>query len=131
MLSSPRKVSKLFIKFLKWGKIDKANYLLTQYPEYELPYQKAFQESYENKCLNSCKWIYEYCIQNNVEFKIDNIISVFLYACDTRNWDFVKLIINNDKNSYNWKNIVLDALQNKKIMEYNYIQLIKLNILNE
>lgn len=128
MLSSPRKISKLFIKFLKWGKIDKTILLIQKYPDLILPYEKAFLESFDNKVLRSCKWIYEYCLEHHLELNIKNIINICIYACETRNWDFVKLIIDNNQ-SYNWKNIILDAIENKKLIEYNYVQLIKLNIL--
>lgn len=127
MFSSPSKVSKLFIKFLKWGKILKARHLIDTYPTYILPWNKAFNEAFINKCMNSCKWIYEYCIINNIHLDIPNLPDIFIYACDTKYWDFVKLIITNEK--YQWLDIAKKALNEKKLMEYNFIQLIKLNLL--
>lgn len=57
MLTSERKVKKLFIKFLTWMKIEKAKKLLKQYPHIIFPWQKALEEAASKNEFSSCKWI--------------------------------------------------------------------------
>jgi hypothetical protein len=61
MLTSPRKICKLFIKFVIYGKYTKAETLLQHYPEYSsiIPWQKAFTEALQQQAYNVCNWIIE------------------------------------------------------------------------
>lgn len=59
MLTSPRKLKKLFIKFVSWGAIQKAKNLIELHPLLDLPLQKAFEESLLNSCIRSAVWIIE------------------------------------------------------------------------
>jgi len=58
MLTSPRKIYKLFIKFTTWNKYSKAENLLKMYPEYIMPWQKAFEEAARNKSYSACNWLF-------------------------------------------------------------------------
>ena len=59
MLTSEKKIHKLFIKFISWNKINKCSKLLATYPAISatLPWQKAFEETFRNKQYNACIWI--------------------------------------------------------------------------
>lgn len=59
MLTSERKICKLFIKFLEWDKIDKAANLIQTYPNLAMPWQKAFECASMNYSLRACQWINE------------------------------------------------------------------------
>ena len=84
MLTSPRKVCKLFIKFVVWCKFTKAEALLLHYPECGIiiPWQKAFEEASMQNSYNACKWIYNKSQELNfaldIHFHNDEIIK-YLY----------------------------------------------------
>ena len=59
MLTSERKLHKLFIKFIEWGQVAKAENLILSHPELEVPLQKAFERASLNKEERGAGWIYE------------------------------------------------------------------------
>lgn len=65
MLTSERKIRKLFIKFLTWNKKNKALNLLETYPECIMPWQKAFESAAGNNAYDICIWILEYLNQSH------------------------------------------------------------------
>lgn len=69
MLSSERKIRKLFIKFLTWNKKMKAINLLDTYLECIMPWQKAFESAADNNNFDICLWILEQ--QSKYSFIID------------------------------------------------------------
>ena len=70
MLTSTRKLHKLFIKFIEWGKIAKAEKLILQHPNLEMPWQKAFENAVMNKMIQGARWIYENSIHHGVHIDI-------------------------------------------------------------
>ena len=70
VLTSERKVRKLFIKFAIWNKFPKADNLLKQYPECEMPWQKAFEEASMKNVYSACRWIYNNAKQREVMLDI-------------------------------------------------------------
>ena len=65
MLSSERKIKKLFIKFLTWNQIKKAINLVNVYPDCIMPWQKAFESAAGNNAYDICIWILEYLNQSH------------------------------------------------------------------
>jgi hypothetical protein len=85
MLTSERKLHKLFIKFVTWNKVEKAMKLLEIHPLIEFPLQKAFEESTRNKSYWSSKWIYSLAILKNVKIDIHYNNDEFLLDIKTSN----------------------------------------------
>lgn len=79
MLTSERKVKKLFIKFLTWNKINKAISLIAKYPEIIMPWQKAFESTFGNNDFDTCIWILQkqsiYNFEINIHYDDDIVIS--------------------------------------------------------
>lgn len=102
MLSSPRKIRKLFIKFVIWNKFAKADNLLTQYPECEMPWQKAFEEASSKNMHSACKWIYTQAktrlINIDIHFNNNEILDT---PCKLGYLDTIKYIINLEP-AYPW-----------------------------
>jgi hypothetical protein len=111
MLLSPRKVSKLFIKFVVWNKFAKAEQLLMQYPEYVMPWQKAFEEASANNSYNACKWIYDKAkdlfIQIDIHYKNNEILTI---PCKMDYLDTIIMIISWD-NNYPWMETITPLLE--------------------
>jgi len=106
MLTSERKVKKLFIKFLTWMKIEKAKNLLKQYPHIVFPWQKALEEAASRNEFSSCKWIIttattEYNTPLDIHFEDDIIyknVSKFRYK------DILEFLTKTEP-EYNWLEI--------------------------
>jgi hypothetical protein len=73
MLTSERKIRKLFIKFLTWDKKAKAINLLETYPECSMPWQKAFECAASNNAYDICLWILDYLPQTQLNYTRINI----------------------------------------------------------
>lgn len=71
MLTSERKLQKLFIKFIEWGKVAKAANLTLSHPELEIPWQKAFEKAALNNEERGARWIYERVSTSTLGIKID------------------------------------------------------------
>lgn len=121
MLSSPRKICKLFIKFTSWNKCSKAENLIKMYPEYIMPWQKAFEEASLNKSYSACNWLYlqsiNYGFTINIHYKNDKLI---IDLCKYGYLDNIIMVIKWDK-EYHWiekLTTILETLHNKdKIIE--------------
>ena len=103
MLTSERKLQKLFIKFIEWGKITKAENLITLHPELEIPWQKAFESAAMNKMQCGVEWIYTRANQQNIEINIhfdnDKLLNyMILQGCRY----IIKWLILQDS-AYPWK----------------------------
>ena len=130
MLSSPRKICKLFIKFTSWNKCSKAEHLITQYPECIMPWQKAFEEAVQNKSYSACNWLYTKAKDNNItidiHFQNDKFI---LELCKYGYLDNITMIIQWDK-EYQWLAklaSILETLHNKE----RIVDIIKQNTILE
>ena len=81
MLSSHRKIQKLFIKHLMWNRVKKAEELLTTYPDCCMPWQKAFEESAMNDSFEICIWIMNqrsiYNFEIDIHYNNDELIKIF------------------------------------------------------
>jgi len=110
VLTSERKLRKLFIKFVIWNKLSKADNLLKQYPECDMPWQKAFEEASMNTSYSACKWIYNNTtvrkVAIDIHFRNNDILAK---PCKLGYIDDVKLIINLEP-TYPW-------LENENIRE--------------
>jgi hypothetical protein len=107
MLTSERKVKKLFIKFLTWMKIDKAKNLLKQYPDIIFPWQKALIEAAGKNSFNSCRWIIttaitEYNTPLDIHFE-DNIL--YKNASKYRYKDMLEILTTTEPD-YDWQGIL-------------------------
>jgi hypothetical protein len=111
MLTSERKLQKLFIKFVEWGKIAKACNLLMKHPELEIPWQKAFEKAGLNKIEHSARWIYEQAkqlgVKVDIHFDYDKLVNyLILHECRY----LIKWLISLEPN-YSWKsNITCETL---------------------
>jgi len=78
-LSSNRKLKKLFIKFIEWDKITKAENLIHLHPELDIPWQKAFENAAMNKMKRGAEWIYENAnklgSKINIHFENDKLLN--------------------------------------------------------
>lgn len=106
MLTSERKVKKLFIKFLTWMKIKKAENLLKQYPDFNFPWQKALEEAAGKNTFSSCEWIIttatlKYNITLDIHFE-DNIL--YKNASKYRYNDILDILTKTDP-IYPWNTI--------------------------
>lgn len=114
MLTSERKVCKLFIKFIAWNKCSKAEQILARYPEYIMPWQKAFEEAFANKSYNSCKWLYnkaiELSIPIDIHYKNNEIMSL---PCKMDYLDIINMIIQWEPN-YQWLDHIIPILETSK-----------------
>jgi hypothetical protein len=59
MLTSLRKLQKLFIKFIEWGQLAKAEAIIRNNPDLEIPWQKAFVSAVMNNMERSARWVIE------------------------------------------------------------------------
>jgi hypothetical protein len=116
MLTSERKICKLFIKFLEWDKIEKATNLITMYPNLQAPWQKAFERAAINKMDRGSKWTYEYAnklgLKIDIHFENDKLINyLILQECRY----FIKWLISIEPN-YPWLNKITseNILHSKK-----------------
>jgi hypothetical protein len=114
MLTSQRKVCKLFIKFVIWNKFAKAEHLLEKYPDCIMPWQKAFEEASSNKSYNACKWIYNkaklYSIPIDIHYRNNEIL---LIPCKMDYLDTINMIILLDIN-YPWLETIKPLLEFSK-----------------
>jgi len=82
MLTSGFKLQKLFIKFIEWGKIAKAENLILSHPELEIPWQKAFERAALNKEERGSGWIYEHSsklgIKIDIHFENDKLLNYLI-----------------------------------------------------
>ena len=109
MLTSPRKLQKLFIKFISWGLIPKAQNLLNQYPTLEIPWQKAFEETLINRYIyiNAVEWILEKSLEQgfiiNPHIDNDKIMKQLILSekMECIRWLIKITKINNE--TYPWK----------------------------
>lgn len=110
VLTSERKLRKLFIKFVIWNKLLKADNLLKQYPECNMPWQKALEEASMNNMYSACRWIYNNArlreVVLDIHFRNNEILAK---PCKLGYIDEVKLIINLET-TYPW-------LENENIRE--------------
>jgi hypothetical protein len=110
VLTSERKVRKLFIKFAIWNKFSKADNLLKQYPECDMPWQKALEEASMKNMYCACKWIYNNArlrkIVIDIHFRNNEILAT---PCKLGYSDDVKFIIKLEP-EYPW-------LENENIRE--------------
>ena len=109
MLSSERKIGKLFIKFLTWNKKKKAINLLDTYPECIMPWQKAFESTADNNMFDICIWILEQqitfnftinrdYIENTLYTKLENMATMFKNSDGQKYIDLLeKIRITNDQ----------------------------------
>ena len=78
-LTSNRKLKKLFIKFIEWDKITKAENLIHSHPELDIPWQKAFENASMNKMKRGAEWIYENAntlgSKINIHFENDKLLN--------------------------------------------------------
>jgi hypothetical protein len=103
MLTSERKLCKLFIKFLEWDKIKKAEFLVQTYPNLQMPWQKAFEIAGLNNSFIACKWIYDNTkVPLDIHFKADALILNLVTRGFT---DFIKWLVMLEP-IYSWKNKV-------------------------
>jgi len=74
MLTSERKLQKLFIKFIEWGQLSKAENLILSHPGLEIPWQKAFERAALNKEIRGAELIYERAskLGIKIDFHFDN-----------------------------------------------------------
>jgi hypothetical protein len=112
MLSSPRKIAKLFIKFVMWGNVMKAEKLLLEYPECVMPWQKAFEEASKNKSISACRWLVKNAqLHDNVidiHYKNDEVIDI---PCKFGYLDTLREIISWDK-AYPWYDVIIERIAN-------------------
>jgi hypothetical protein len=102
VLTSEKKIKKLFIKFVIWNKFAKANNLLKQYPEYNMPWQKAFEEASSKNMYIACKWIYNHSKQHLINIDIHfNNNEILATPCKFGNLNDIKFIINLEP-TYHW-----------------------------
>lgn len=123
MLSSPRKIQKLFIKFTAWRKMHKAMNLLTTYPEIIMPWEKAFIEAIQNKAYNSIVWLYKEALSRgiilDIHYNHDHLYQEFcklgyiqmiewLFSCDTTyKWnETATILIENSPNRMRIMNVL-------------------------
>jgi len=106
MLTSQRKLQKLFIKFIEWGKLVKVEKLMQIHPELEIPWQKAFESAALNRNSRGAEWIYERAtplgLQIDIHFDKDKLIN-YLVVLDNR--CLIKWLIGLEPN-YPWINTI-------------------------
>ena len=106
MLTSERKLQKLFIKFVEWGKITKAENLIQTHPELEIPWQNAFERAGLNKIERSAGWIFERAsklgLKIDIHFDNDKLLN-YLVLQECRY--FIKWLVALEPN-YSWKSII-------------------------
>lgn len=125
MLTSERKLQKLFIKFIEWGKITKAENLMALNPKLEIPWQKAFESAGMNRNMHGVEWIYKRvshnCYSNhdiriNIHFDNDKLMNyMILHGCRY----IIKWLISQDS-TYPWKKHITNetlARASKDILE--------------
>ncbi len=126
MLTSERKICKLFIKFVAWNKCSKAEQILARYPEYIMPWQKAFEEAFANKSYNSCKWIYNkanmHAVHIDIHYKNNEIM---VLACKMDYLDIINMIIQWDS-TYPWLEHIMPIIETSKYKD-KIIDIIKHN----
>lgn len=112
MLSSPRKIQKLFIKFTTWGKLDKAQNLLITYPDIAMPWEKAFIEAIVNKSYGSVKWLYENALALDIHLDIHyNYDQLYQDWCKNGYMYYVEWLIKCDI-IYPWRETASILLEN-------------------
>lgn len=103
MLTSERKLQKLFIKFIEWGHVIKAENLIKLHSELEIPWQKAFESATMNKMERGAIWIYDLACKRGVKIDIhfdnDKLLN-YLILQDCRY--FLKWLIGLESN-YPWQ----------------------------
>ena len=106
MLTSERKLCKLFIKFIEWGKIAKAENLMQLNPELEFPLQKAFESAALNKMERGAGWTYELAcklsVKIDIHFDNDKLVN-YLAIQECRS--FIKWLLALEPN-YQWKSTI-------------------------
>lgn len=120
MITSKRKLQKLFIKFIEWEKITKAENLVELHPELVIPWQKAFECAAMNKMNRGMEWIYTRANQQNIKINIhfdnDKLLNyMILQGCRY----IIKWLISKDL-SYPWKTNITNetvARASKDILE--------------
>lgn len=102
MLTSERKLQKLFIKFIEWGKVAKAANLILSHPELEIPWQKAFEKAALNNEERGAGWIYESASKLGIKIDIHFENDKLLNYLTLQNYQyFIKWIIALEPN-YPW-----------------------------
>ena len=79
-----------------WNRIQKAEELLTTYPDCCMPWQKAFEESAKNNSFEVCIWIMNNCsIYNfNIDIHYNNDQLIQIFASKQRNGNYYNKYLN-------------------------------------
>lgn len=103
MLTSERKLQKLFIKFVEWGKIKKANQLMQSHPNLIIPWQKAFECAAMNQMLRGAEWVYNQAKCNGLDidthFENDKLLNHLILQ---QSMYFIKWLLALEPN-YPWR----------------------------
>jgi hypothetical protein len=126
VLTSERKVRKLFIKFAIWSKYEKVDNLLKQYPECVMPWQKAFEEASMKNAYGACKWIYNSAVNReimlDIHFRNNEILAT---SCKLGYLDNIKMICDFDKD-YKWlENEYVLAMINSSPRKEKILEILK------
>ena len=115
MLESHTKLCKLFIKFVKWDKCEKAENIRKQWANsVSLPWQKAFSEAYANTSFSACIWLCNKVKEHNpiIELDIHFDNDIFIKTLITKGYlEYIASTILLDK-TYPWIEKLSNVLDN-------------------